>query len=195
MDEDSDRIVGGHNAKHGDFPYVAMIHQLVGNETIRSFGACVFNIIEKFGMGHLILPAFGMSMIATQAFVHPQYAMGQNDFALLYMPQNISFSKIDQVIDWRKDNTDGKDAIKLKYATVPIIENNVCKQSWLISDKHICTTAGLVQDACEGFSSGGSLIVRRNGRALQIGIVSYGEQACPNEKPYVFTKVSSYSTD
>ncbi|XP_024882999.1 chymotrypsinogen B-like [Temnothorax curvispinosus] len=168
MDEDSDRIVGGHNAKHGDFPYVAMIHQLVGNETIRSFGACGVTVLFR------------------------RWVLTASHYCVIDCPQKFSDA---QVIDWRKDNTDGKDAIKLKYATVPIIENNVCKQSWLISDKHICTTAGLVQDACEDFSSGGSLIVRRNGRALQIGIVSYGEQACPNEKPYVFTKVSSYSTD
>ncbi|XP_077258593.1 chymotrypsin-1-like [Temnothorax americanus] len=233
---DSSRIVGGHNAELGDFPYVAMVHLLVGPGTIRRSDACggtvlsrrwvltaghcvvdypqrffvVFGIVDKSRIRYNFLQDPVVSMITNQTFIHPQYSMHYNDIALLYMPQNIPFSKAiqpikfawyydesfakrdAQVISWRKDNTDGKGTIKLKYATVLIIKNNVCKQSWSISDKHICTTAGLGQDVCEGVSGGGPLIVKKNGRAYQIGIVSYGDQVCPSKGPYVFTKVSSY---
>ncbi|XP_024883035.1 chymotrypsin-2-like [Temnothorax curvispinosus] len=61
-----------------------------------------FGISDKLGIGYELFRIFGMSMITllivsmvtTQAFIHPQYAIGYNDIALLYMPQDIPLSKV-----------------------------------------------------------------------------------------------------
>lgn len=52
----------------------------------------VFGIIDKSGIGYDSLQGLGVSMITTQAVVHPQYSESRNDIALLYMPQDIPFS-------------------------------------------------------------------------------------------------------
>ncbi|XP_024883037.1 chymotrypsin-2-like [Temnothorax curvispinosus] len=169
-----------------------------------------FGISDKLGIGYGLLRTFGMSMTTTQAFIHPQYAKRLNDIALLYMPQDIPFSIDIQpiklayyderfvnktcvyVTEWGRNHINRRSMKRLRYTTLSIIRNDVCTQYWGISDKHICTaTAGLGQDACES-NSGGPLIVRKNDQNFQIGIVSYGDELCPSNKPHVFTKVSSY---
>ncbi|XP_071569624.1 chymotrypsin-1-like [Temnothorax nylanderi] len=172
----------------------------------------VFTIINNFGIGHSLLRFLGVLMISTQAFIHPQYAKGYNDIALLYMPQDIPFSNHTQpvklaynyesfvnkdayVVGWTENNTATEsiwETMKLKYAMLPIIENNVCRQYWPINDKHICTAAGLGQFACPERNSSDPLIVRKNGQDFQIGIMTYGDQSCPDNLPRVYTKVSSY---
>ncbi|XP_071578267.1 chymotrypsinogen B-like [Temnothorax nylanderi] len=176
----------------------------------------VYFDVDEFSIEQNIpRPLDGMSMSVRQAFKHPQYAKGYNDIALLYMPQDIPFSNNIQpiklayyesfvnkfvkdayVVGWRKKNTTSEstmETMKLKYATLPIIENNVCRQYWPINDKHICTAAGLGQFACPEGNSNDPLIVRKNGQDFQIGIMmSYGDQSCPDNLPRVYTNVSSY---
>ncbi|XP_071627323.1 chymotrypsin-2-like [Temnothorax longispinosus] len=230
-DEDSGRIAGGHYAELGDYPYIAVVHRLLDNREyfkcggtvlsrrwVLTAGHCVvnyprrflvvFGIVDKSGIDYDFLRGPGMSIITNQVFIHPQYEKGYNDIALLYMPQDIPFSKTIQpiklayydgsfakrdalVMGWGKDHMTSEGTIRLKYAILPIIENKVCKQYWRINDKHICTAAGFGRDACQG-DSGGPLIVVENGQHLQIGIVSYGNGFCPSNYPGVFTRVSSY---
>ncbi|XP_071559873.1 chymotrypsin-2-like [Temnothorax nylanderi] len=174
----------------------------------------VFLLINDFGIGHGLLRSFSsVLMIPTQAFIHPQYARANNDIALLYMPQDIPFSNNIQpvklayyesfvnkdayMVGWRENNTASEsivepvEPIKLKYATFPIIENNVCRQYWPINDNHICTAAGFGQFACPERNNSDPLIVRKNGQDFQIGIMIYSD-SCPSKRPYLFTKVSSY---
>ncbi|XP_024883027.1 chymotrypsin-like protease CTRL-1 [Temnothorax curvispinosus] len=175
----------------------------------------VYFDVDEFGIEQSIpRPLDGMSMIVTQAFKHPQYAPMNNDIALLYMPQDITFSNNIQpikiayyesirfvtkdayVVGWRKKNTTSEgtmETMKLKYATLPIIENNVCRQYWPINGNHICTAAELGQFACPERNSNDPLIVRKNGQDFQIGIMmSYEDQSCPDNLFRVYTKVSSY---
>lgn len=114
-DKDETRIAGGDYAKLGSFPYMVVVHQLHGNGLIGQCGGTiiskrwvltaahcavkypqrffvVFGIIDKSGIGYDFLRGRGVSMIVTQAFVHPQYREGFNDVALLYMPHDIPFS-------------------------------------------------------------------------------------------------------
>ncbi|XP_077273241.1 chymotrypsin-2-like [Temnothorax americanus] len=188
----------------------------------------VFFLIEKFGIGHNFLRAFSsVLMIPTQAFIHPQYARANNDIALLYMPQDIPFSnniqpvklayyesfvnKVAYAVGWKTDKLKEKNntaseysprPAKLKYAMLPIIENNICRQYWPINDNHICTATGYGQIftcAIERKSSdplSDPLIVRKNGQDFQIGIMTLqGDDGdpCLSKKPHMFTKVSSYT--
>lgn len=109
------KIAGGIDAKLGAFPYMVVVHQLMGNGLIGQCGGTiisnrwvltaghcavkhprkflvVFGIIDKSGIEYDFIRGPGISMITTQAFVHPKYAEGNNDIALLYMPHNIPFS-------------------------------------------------------------------------------------------------------
>ncbi|TGZ54293.1 Uncharacterized protein DBV15_12468, partial [Temnothorax longispinosus] len=126
-----------------------------------------FSTPYAYGIGYSLSP--GVVMNPTQTFIHPQYANGYNDIALLYMPQDIPFSSINNiqpiklayyenfvnenayVVGWKKKNAASRsttETMKLKCAMLPIIENNVCRQYWPINDNHICTAAGLGQFAC-----------------------------------------------
>ncbi|TGZ50050.1 hypothetical protein DBV15_00868 [Temnothorax longispinosus] len=185
----------------------------------------VFILINEFGIGHNLLRDFSsVLMIPTQTFIHPQYERANNDIALLYMPQDIPFSnniqpvklayyesftyyesKYAYVVGWKLDrlekenNTANKSTtVKLKYATLPIIENNICRQYWPINDNHICTFAGFGQFACPEGNSSDPLIVRKNGQDFQIGIMTYGDpgdQSCPSKKPHLFTKLECAARD
>ncbi|KAL0099297.1 hypothetical protein PUN28_020101 [Cardiocondyla obscurior] len=161
-----------------------------------------FGIVDKFD-----IPLQGVSMMTNEVFVHPK-----NDIALLHMPQDIPFSTAIKsiklayhpesfanvnaiVVGWGKDQMFGGSVRKLKYATLPILSNNECNKYWWrlpVSDEHVCTAAGYGQAACQG-DSGGPLVVMQNGQHVQVGIVSYGDGACPGNMPGVFIRVSSFN--
>ncbi|XP_024867739.1 chymotrypsinogen B-like [Temnothorax curvispinosus] len=104
-------------------------------------------------------------------------------------------NKYAYVVGWKKNNTASEimwDTMKLKYATLPIIENNICRQYWPINDNHICTAAEFGKFACPKKNSSDPLIVRKNGQDFQIGIMTYGDQSCPDNLPGVYIKVSAY---
>jgi len=54
------------------------------------------------------------------------------------------------VIGWGIDHTNSKASTRLKYASLPVIKNSVCKQFWYqITEKEVCTAPGLGRDACQ----------------------------------------------
>ncbi|KYN09653.1 Venom protease [Trachymyrmex cornetzi] len=230
--EDSTRIAGGLYARLGDFPYMALVQQILGNGNIGQCGGTIlskrwvltaahcaenypkrflvtFGIINiPYGISYDSYRGSGVSMMATQALVHPYYSQGFNDIALIYIPHDIPFSRNIQpinlpyeenfddksalVIGWGKYYTNSKASTRLQYAALPIIKNTVCRQFWVqVTEKEICTAPGLGRDACQG-DSGGPLVIVENGMHTQIGIVSYGDADCPSNQPGVFTRVSSY---
>ncbi|XP_011705684.1 PREDICTED: trypsin, alkaline C-like [Wasmannia auropunctata] len=109
-------ITGGNYARIGQFPFMAVISQFLGNMLFRqcdgtiinsrwvlTAGNCIihgprpffvaFGIIDSPNKGYDFLPSPGVSMITTQAFVHPNYReLLDDDIGLLQMPANIPFS-------------------------------------------------------------------------------------------------------
>ncbi|KAG7199822.1 hypothetical protein KM043_000481 [Ampulex compressa] len=231
---DLDRIVGGRYAGKGQFPFVAVVHRLLGGGRISQCGGTVlssrwvltaghcvakfprkffvtFGIVDKSKLGYDFNYGPGISMMTNRGALHPDYRPNVNDIGLLYMPRDIPFtddirpvrlSGYDDahqnfvgmtalVIGWGRNQYSAVGTIGLKYATLPVISNSDCGRYWTVTDKNLCTAAGLGQDACQG-DSGGPLIVTVNDLPLQIGIVSYGDADCPSSKPGVFTRVAPY---
>ncbi|XP_017888168.1 chymotrypsin-2-like [Ceratina calcarata] len=229
-DMGSVRIVGGEYAQLNQFPFMAIVHQLMGKGVISKCGGSiissrwvltaghcmgskprlvVFGVNDKTGIGYNFYRGPGIAMWNEQGVLHPGYSKTVNDIALLYMPQNIPFGENIQpirlagfnhgtfagwrsaVIGWGVDGPTGSGTDSLKYAVLSIISNYACSTYWSITEKHICT-AIQNQEACRG-DSGGPLVVYIDGMPLQIGIVSYGDGACPSGRPGVFTRVSAFA--
>lgn len=115
MDEfDSTRIVGGQFAVPNQFPFMAVVHRLLGNgmtsqcggtiissRWVLTAGHCVasgpkqflvvFGICNKTGIEYNSYNGPGVAMLTNKAILHPNYQTTLNDIALLYMPRNIPF--------------------------------------------------------------------------------------------------------
>ncbi|XP_063894976.1 brachyurin [Helicoverpa armigera] len=82
----------------------------------------------------------------------------------------------------------------LHQATVPVISNAVCQNSFKITidSSHICTAGTGGRGTCDG-DSGGPLTVVHNNRRILIGVVSFGPgEGCQASAPSVFTRVTSF---
>ncbi|XP_028525361.1 chymotrypsin-like protease CTRL-1 [Apis cerana] len=111
---DEDRIFGGEYAKQNQFPFMAVVHQLMGNGRVSQCGGTiissrwvltaghcvasgpyqflvVFGTRDKTGIAYNFYQGPGVAMLTTQAVLHPKYRTTMNDIALLHMPQNIPF--------------------------------------------------------------------------------------------------------
>ncbi|KYM83099.1 Chymotrypsin-like protease CTRL-1 [Atta colombica] len=126
------KIAGGQYARLGDFPYMVVVHQIIGNGNAIQCGGTilskrwvltaahcaekyprrfliVFGIVNKYGISYDTYQGPGRSMIATQAFIHPHYSQGLNDIALIRMPHDIPFSKTVQPINLAYENSENFD--------------------------------------------------------------------------------------
>ncbi|XP_011869213.1 PREDICTED: chymotrypsin-2-like [Vollenhovia emeryi] len=227
------RKAGEAYAKPGMFPYMAAVHHLLGDgQTEQCSGTIinkrwvftaahclvkmpffvVFGIIDQSGIKYGTLKGPGVSMIATEAHVHPRYESGHNDIALLHMSQDIPFSDMVKPVKLVSSNKPflGKNAYvigwisiiitddmhinskkKLKYITLLIISVEECKKHWEIDNDHICTEAGMEYPSTSLLESGGPLIItNKQGIDRQIGIVTYGQTLCLKDAPVVYTRIS-----
>ncbi|XP_046835461.1 chymotrypsin-2-like [Vespa crabro] len=115
------RITGGEYATERQFPFISVVHRLVGNGVISQCGGSilskrwvltaghciaksphkfflVFGIIDKSGISYDENFGPGISMITTRAYLHPRYIEAINDIGLLYMPKDIPFTNSIQPI-------------------------------------------------------------------------------------------------
>ncbi|XP_028982631.1 chymotrypsinogen A [Diachasma alloeum] len=109
-------IVDGHYAKPGQFPWMAMVHQLLTNAHHIICGGSIISERWVLTAGHCIvkdpqkyLVVFGdidsrnivganyqgpgTSMITRKSVLHPQYKEYEIDIGLLYMPREIHFGR------------------------------------------------------------------------------------------------------
>jgi len=166
------------------------------------------------GLHHLNKPEqHSMAVAVEKIRIHEKYAGVENDIALMKLSQLLDMSnnyiegvclpKRNQdfgegtpslVSGWGKLKESGPLSETLQVVVVPIMSDQTCAKYYKgqIEDTMIC--AGLAEggkDACQG-DSGGPHIVFQDGRALLVGVVSWGRGCAREGAPGVYTEVSKY---
>jgi len=109
---------------------------------------------------------------------------------------NLSRQKL-IIIGWGAMMLAGEPSNVLREATVPVVSNSICKVRLNETDSHIDDSvicAGAKdgsKDACQG-DSGGPAILKCDGNALFVGIVSFGIGCGNPGYPGVYTRVFHY---
>ncbi|KAG8310468.1 Trypsin-like serine protease [Homalodisca vitripennis] len=98
------------------------------------------------------------------------------------------------VVGWGTTYYGGKESTVQRQVALPVWKNEDCDKTYFqpINENFIC--AGLKEggkDACQG-DSGGPLVLKKNGRWMQIGIVSFGNKCGEPGYPGVYTRVTQY---
>ncbi|XP_054263251.1 uncharacterized protein LOC128986759 [Macrosteles quadrilineatus] len=98
------------------------------------------------------------------------------------------------VVGWGTTYYGGKESTVQRQVALPVWKNEDCDRTYFqpINENFIC--AGLKEggkDACQG-DSGGPLVLKKNGRWMQIGIVSFGNKCGEPGYPGVYTRITQY---
>lgn len=143
----------------------------------------------------------GILQVATHIFNHPSYrpATANHDVSLLRVPSPVTVSAAvrpvrlpasSQVSDpmvgqrpivsgWGAVTHGGSAQETLRYATVRVITNAECRQTFpdsTVIDSVMCTVGDSNQSFCAG-DSGGPLVLNEGGIPTQVGIVSFNAPA------------------
>ncbi|KAF5278811.1 hypothetical protein FQR65_LT03498 [Abscondita terminalis] len=197
------RIIGGHDADFGEFPYQVSLQY-------RNRHFCGGSIIASKWILTAAHCVDGYRLRISRAIVHEQFYQNQlkNDIALIVLSENVRISSSVQTVPLARslprDNTvcklSGWGYQVFESKTVP---NNLQKielnkislwscrmQLWreIIFDTNVCTFNGKGQGSCQG-DSGGPLVCG----GAQVGIVSRGIP-CAVGKPDIYTSVPSFRT-
>jgi trypsin len=146
----------------------------------------------------------------TSAIAHPGF-QGEgsgNDAALLYLDAPITAPRITlstsaydflersgtavRATGW--GDTTGVGLLSsdsLRQVDLKVVSDHACGKKYTMDTTKVCAK-GLVKDTCYG-DSGGPLFGYVSGRAIQIGIVSYGFQCAVPGFPGVYSEVNSNS--
>lgn len=179
------------------------------------------NQISRFQMraGSSQYNGGGVLVKATRIVQHPSFnvpTLYNNDVAVILLREALAFSPaigaisidnyqppvgtVGTVSGFGATSVGDNRPSNLHSVNVPVVDQRTCATNYQnypgrarVTDNMLC--AGLLgtggKDACQG-DSGGPLIVRQNGRATLIGIVSWGHKCADPKYPGVYTRTSVY---
>ncbi|XP_017798962.1 PREDICTED: chymotrypsin-2-like [Habropoda laboriosa] len=141
--DDTERIAGGQSANLGQFPFMAVVHRLMGQGMVSQCGGTIISSRWVLTAGHCVQPTPhtyfvvlgiidksiiqydfvlqpAVAMITTQGYLHSDYEPTFNDIGLLYMPQDIPFGDTIQPIrlagyNGVMESFEGEDAIAVGW--------------------------------------------------------------------------------
>jgi secreted trypsin-like serine protease len=144
-------------------------------------------------------------------YPHFNQFLAKLDLAILFLPEAVSFSKAIQPVKLPSEflfeetfsgevgTVSGFGQICdhcqstsiLRYTENRVMSNEECSGSYMrLDESHICTsTAESYSGTCRG-DSGSPLTIIRNATKIQIGVSSFGYQACELGQPTVFTRLT-----
>ena len=217
-------IVGGEEAAKGEFPYIVSLHDryghfcggsLIKKNWVLTAGHCVngsSQVTVVIGLHDQRDKAGSESFRSKRIIRHANYnnQTVDYDFALIELNGESKYPAVEtnrEELDGR--NTDftvaGWGTLKegdynlpdlLQKVVVPNVSHAACNEAYngQITDRMIC--AGFAEgqkDSCQG-DSGGPMVEYRDGKAVLVGVVSWGEGCARANKYGVYSKVSAVSS-
>ncbi|KAK9871238.1 hypothetical protein WA026_011514 [Henosepilachna vigintioctopunctata] len=218
-DDDVDiRIVGGENAKDGQYPYQISLQilqqhicggSIIGNQWILTAAHCVSgkSINEiSIVLGTNYLDGSGQRYRISNYKLHPNYNFrtSRNDIAVVKTSRTIVFNNKVKPIQlpssdtpggrqltltgWGRTSLAGEVSRTLKVITLTSLSNNQCRRFYPQIISSNLCTGGTVGRGACQGDSGGPLV---DGNS-QVGVVSYGAP-CARGLPDVYSRVYNFN--
>lgn len=217
------RVVGGKQASPGQFPWMARLSMGCGGAVLSSrvvltAAHCVAGTGPTSGIevttGRTSLsgtggqtlrsdyvlrsPRYGQQGTVDWALVELDRPTGAPTLALAGQGDTTAENGVLTVAGWGATVEGGPQSDRLRFATVPRLDDAVCAQAYPAKfhpDTELC--AGYPQggvDACQG-DSGGPMVTSVAGRTVEVGIVSYGRGCARPGSPGVYAEVPAFSEE
>jgi trypsin len=210
------RIVGGTTAAKNEFKFIASLNvgcggSLIAPNIILTAAHCAGNI-KTVRIGSNKANSGGVIKSVTTECMHPNYQSSTtaNDYLLLklqspvdttqYPPiqlnNNNAIPQVNQmltVIGYGATSEGGSGSNTLLKVNVPANSHQQCNKQYggsIVESVMFCagnTSGG--KDSCQG-DSGGPIFEVRSGKAVQVGVVSFGEGCARPNRSGVYSRVS-----
>jgi len=216
------RIVGGQNARNGEFPFMASWYyrfsgfpscggSLIAPNLVLTAGHCMdINGSVRIGCSNALGPCRGEANVRRK-IRHPQYNGLNYDFMVLELDRSINgvapiplnfnsrFPSTNQdltVIGFGTTSEGGDVSLDLKKVEVPTVSFETCVAQYGRSiNKRIHLCAGFKEggkDSCQG-DSGGPAFMNINGVRTQVGVVSFGSGCARRNTSGIYARTSGES--
>jgi len=213
-------VVGGNTAPEGRFPWMVRLSMgcggaLTAPRVVLTAGHCVRGTGRDDSIGVIAgvtnlksgdaITARSVSVIRAAGFRDETRG---DDWALIKLDRRLELPTLSlghgvatgrlTILGWGQTSEGSPhQEYKLRYATVPVIPDADCAEAYrgvgvrLVEDESICAGRRGV-DTCQGDSGGPLVRETGTGKAVQVGIVSWGLGCARKDYPGVYTQVSTF---